>query len=434
MDGVILFADDHIYTPDRPESVLFDSLKGELPVLGVHNLELATSAVKSIGSFKALILDWQYGDDNEEDEDLMAEVAEELGQKKVVQAPSQKEEAAFNFLNENDFYSLIYIFSEKDIEESHGPKLREKFGDRIRIKRKDNFARENVETFKEEILKEIEEWKEQNQNLSVPIQWSVAINESIQKIFKELAEAESHWLKELYDSATSDGVDPELFVIELMQLILSESVIQNKDLLSSIMKVGKEDASGVEEANLNDHRKALSKLFSRLFYSELKDDTPIMTGDICQLSDDSFGVLITPECDIRFVKEESGDYEFLVFSTTGMNDHLKKHNSYDRTAGEDFHGFKDKRKDGLRELFNQENGRFHFLPSFPLFTEDLNQACVINFRTATKRLKSSDVDKLERKYKINSPFIQQLRQRYLAYKGRVGTPALPSHVRDWNLQ
>ena len=129
MEGVILFADDHIYTPGRPESILFDSIKKELPVLGVQSLELATSAIKSIGSFKALILDWQYGDDEETDNDIFKDIAEELGQKNIVQAPSQKEDAAFNFLNENDFYSLIYIFSEIDIEESHGPKLREKFGD-----------------------------------------------------------------------------------------------------------------------------------------------------------------------------------------------------------------------------------------------------------------------------------------------------------------
>ncbi|MBN3581954.1 hypothetical protein JYB64_06105 [Algoriphagus aestuarii] len=409
-------------------------MKEELPVLGVHNLELASAAVKSIGSFRALILDWQYGDERMEVEDLMEEIKEELGQKGSLQAPSQKEDAAFHFLNENDFYSLIYIFSEIDIEESYGSRLKEKFGDRIKFKKKENFNRENVGSFKEEILLEIEEWKVQNQNLSVPIQWSVAINESIQKIFKELAEAESHWLKELYGSATNDGVDPELFVIELMQLILSESVIQNKDLLSSIMKVGKEESSESSISNLNDHRRALSKLFSRLFYSELKDDTPIMTGDICQLSKDKFGVLITPECDIRFVKEESGDFEFLIFGKESMNDHLLKHNSYKRSDTEDYHSLKEKRKEGLRELFNQENGRFHFLPSFPLFSDDLNQSCAINFRNATKRLKSTDVINLHRKYKINSPFIQQLRQRYLAYIGRIGTPALPSHVRDWNLQ
>ena len=219
-----------------------------------------------------------------------------------------------------------------------------------------------------------------------------------------------------------------------MQLVLSESVNQNKELLSSIMEIGKSNTPEVEEPLLDDHRRDVSKLFSRLFYSELKDDTPIMTGDIYKLFEDSYGVLITPECDIRFVKEESGEYEFLVFTVSGMNDHLIKHNSYDRAAQEDFHKFKEKRKSSLRELFNQENGRFHFLPSFPMFNEDLSQACVINFRTATKRLKNIDVEKLERKYKINSPFIQQLRQRYLAYIGRVGTPALPSHVRDWNLQ
>ena len=33
-------------------------------------------------------------------------------------------------------------------------------------------------------------------------------------------------------------------------------------------------------------------------------------------------------------------------------------------------------------------------------------------------------------YKLNSPYIHQLRQRYIAYIGRYGVPALPNSVRS----
>lgn len=423
MDGVILFADDHIYTPNRPESVLFDSLKEELPVVGVHNLKLASSAVKSIGSFKALILDWQYGDNNEEDKDLLAEAAEELGQKSVVQAPSQKEDAAFNFLYENDFYSLIYIFSEIDIEESHGTKLKEKFGDRIRFKRKDNFDRENVETFKTEILQEIQEWKEQNQNLSVPIQWSIAINESIQKIFKELSEADKTWIKDIYDSAVSDGVDAELFVIELLQLLLSESLVQNTSLIEPIKNLGNQEKEEINDENKPDYQKSLSRLFSRLYYSSLTKDAPVMTGDICKIEENLYGIIVTPECDIKKVKNnKSLSYDVLSFSADSLKNILAK----------------DHVKKNKKSIFFQVIPSLHFLPSLPFLSEEFKVGVAIDFSQDSIKILSSKMDEYlktnPRTHKINSPFIQQLRQRYISHIGRVGTPALPTYVRDWNLQ
>ena len=430
MDGIILFSDDHIYSADRPESALFEALRYELPVLGVHTLDLAAKAVRSIASFSALILDWQYSDGQG---DLFNEVAEELGEGVRVARPAAKDDAAMSFLKDNDFYSLIYIYSELDIEELHGETLRTKFGDRVKIKRKDEkFKKENIEEIKQAILNDITEWQTNNKNLAVPIKWSVAINEAVQKIFKELSTAEQNWLKELYDSAAKDGVDPELFVIELLQLLLAESVIQNKELLDAISEIGAQTAQAIPPANVAAHQKSISKLFSRLYYSELKETTPLMTGDIFKFDNDTYGILITPECDVSHIKKTEGcEFEFLTFSKTGFADFLRKDKSVNDRA--DYAKYPDKRKDALRQLFNQEMQRLHFLPSMPLLNDEAKDSCVIDFRIANRRLLASEAILLERKFKINNPFIQQLRQRYLSHIGRVGTAALPSHVRDWNL-
>jgi hypothetical protein len=45
-----------------------------------------------------------------------------------------------------------------------------------------------------------------------------------------------------------------------------------------------------------------------------------------------------------------------------------------------------------------------------------------------------DFDELKREYKLNSPYIFQLRQRYLAYIGRVGVPAIPPSLKAYNLK
>lgn len=430
MEGIILFSDDHIYESNRPEGALFEALRIDLPVLGVHSLDLAAKAVKSVASFGALILDWQYSDQQEEEN--FDDVAAELGQKKAVKRPAAKDDAAFKFLQENDFYSLIYIFSELDIEETHGEALREKFGDRVRIKRKDEtFTKENIEVVKQTILSDIEQWKTDNKNLAVPIMWSSAINESIQKIFKELSEADPNWLKEIHDSAEHDGVAPELFVIELLQLLLGEAVIQSKELLDAILQIGQMAAVPIADANLDIHRKSLSKLFSRLYYSDLKETTPTMTGDVYKLNDTTYGIVITPECDISHIKKTAGcEFELLTFNINGFDDYLKTKSISSRA---DYNALVDKKKDGIHQLFNQEIPRLHFLPSIPFLNAESKGSCMIDFRVATKRVPAAELLALPRSIKINSPFIQQLRQRYLAHIGRVGTAALPKHVRDWNL-
>ena len=429
MAGVILYADDHIYSNDRPENSLYNELRRDIPVLGLERLDFVEESTKSIGAFRAVILDWQFGN-----QETFEDVEEELAIPNPITQGSVLENETFTFLNENDFYSLIYIFSQENIEESaNGISLKEKFGDRIRFKTKDDsFTSDNITTIKNQILQEIEDWENENRNLSAPIKWSEAINVAIQKVFKELSDASDIWLKHIYDSADKDGVDPELFVIELMQLLLSENLLQDQNLIETIKQEGSQQINyGLIDPLKVD--RSISRLFSILSYSKLSDDAPIMTGDVCQINESTYGIIITPECDIRHIKDNDySEFELLLFSINNFKQYLFEVKSFNKGV-DDYETFKPPRKNGLRSLFNQNDPRLHFLPSLP-FAGDFNITSVIDFRTSTRRIKSKALKRMSRPYKINSPFIQQIRQRNLAYIGRVGVPSLPNNVRDHNLR
>jgi hypothetical protein len=447
MEGVILFADDHIHTEGGSEKLLFEALNKDLPVLGVNSLDLAKQSIQSIGSFSALILDWQFSNEVEDD---FADIAEELGGKAAIMpTTSVKEDATLKFLEENDFYSLIYIYSETDVEEKHSS-LKDRFGDRIKFKKKTNIS--NTDKEKEQILKDLKGWEEKNQNLSIPIKWNKAINQKVQKIFHELSAADPNWVRDLYKTADEDGVEPSIEVINLFQSLLSEKIIQDTDLKNEIKTI----ATDEKNKEVTDP-KSYAQLFRRFFYANVFDEDPIMTGDIFDFGEDEFGILITPECDIRhIVDSDKYSFEFLTFTKNSfrktafnlkMDFKLKQlHAKIQEAMGLD-QGLPKGQKQAISleinnqladqefklqlQAFTQTNSKLHVLPSFK-FGEDY-QPVMIDFRLNRISMKGNEVNPESRVCKLNSPYIQDLRQRYLSYIGRVGVPSLPDPIRRLNL-
>src|SRR5207302_5121025 len=167
----------------------------------------------------AIILDWVFDDK----EALVAGAdAEDV---KYVRAPDNR---TLRFLEDNEFYSLVYVYSTEDVQAQYGPQLSEKFGERIR------FQKKPLEHPAEDIIKTIGDWREQNQNLSIPLAWTATINRSIQRVFYELARADSNWLRDLAESAKEDCVNEDLFVIEILQSLLTENLIQDAELRKAI--------------------------------------------------------------------------------------------------------------------------------------------------------------------------------------------------------
>ena len=98
MEGVILFADDKLldYSDESSkksslENKLFRSLSESSPVLGVKKRDQVENSLNAIGTFSAVILDWQFDDednlDEEDDDD------ETVG---LIQKPSQIETKTFD--------------------------------------------------------------------------------------------------------------------------------------------------------------------------------------------------------------------------------------------------------------------------------------------------------------------------------------------------
>jgi len=446
--GVLVYADDKIYDDKSSENRFFNKINKVHPVLGVESLEKVKASTSSIGSYSALILDWDFG----EDEAARIDLGD--GADGVTLPKRSLENETFDFLMYSHFYSLIYIFSENDIENSdEGEKLIQKFGNRIKFIKKDKFGTdEEITETSSEILKEIENWRVFNKNLSFPIKWGQTINQGIQVVFDDLASADEDWISELYKSVESDGLDPKVFVVELFQMILSEQILTDNAFLelleqqvsetqktevpeSKPASKGNSKAEKVDIATESPIDKTkeskLAKLFSRIHYSTLLDDSPIMTGDVCDLTDGTYGIIISPECDICTICSVPGYYfDMLVFNPSNFNTVFQSQAKNYVQA--EYDGLKETKKKGLRGFWNAGKlVKFHLLPSLP--EPKLKERVIIDFTKSAMKYRNDYVVQLNRPFKLNSPFIQQLRQRYLSYIGRVGVPALPNSVRDWNL-
>src|SRR5690606_9535603 len=142
-------------------------------------------------------------------------------------------------------------------------------------------------------------------------------------------------------------------------------------------------------------------------------------------------ILFTPECDVNAKKEKA--LEFLIFNRKQFNDFLENKKKYKKV---NFEQVKDK-EGKLRELtkeFNNGIMSHHILPSFPFELNKHNDSALIDFETAFIVKIKADFEGKRSGYKLNSPYIYQLRQRYLAYIGRVGVPAIPHSLRLYNIK
>jgi len=86
------------------------------------------------------------------------------------------------------------------------------------------------------------------------------------------------------------------------------------------------------------------------------------------------------------------------------------------------------------DAFTQTNfPRLHILPCFEFQPGNYSGIALIDFRSGLDLIECSKIQLGNRVGKLNTPYIQELRQRYLAYKGRVGVPGYSKKLREWLL-
>ena len=439
MDGIILFADDKIFKASY-ENIFYHSILNERmhPVMGVDSLELLEKTIRSVSTYKALILDWNF----------------ETGED-VIEGLEIPNETPASFLLENDIFSLIYIYSDKDVQNSEdGQKLSIKYGNKIKFKRKDHSqgtAEESAASDKQRIFQEILEFEQANPALQIPFIWSKSINRATQEIFRKLELADPNWVAELYRTAANDPVEPSVEVINLFQNILTENIIQDKVLNDKIKEVTN---TGAELLNPEDY----AKVIKILYYSKVKETAPIMTGDILKFDDVNYGVIITPECDIRHVLDnpQNSSFEILCFSKGDYHKSdfklqatIKATPVIAKAEEQKKITFTTNEKAELSQILNsqvksaesilqvkaftQTNPKLHLLPCFEFEEGCYSGIAKIDFRSGLMLSLGNSISIPQRIGKLNTPYIQELRQRYFAYKGRVGVPNPSRKMREWLL-
>lgn len=408
MNGIVIFADNRIFSQGK-ENELFNLFLSnpEFSVLPIDSLGCLESAIKSASTFRACIIDWDFENSEVKDEDFTG-----------IDLPQR---TPMSILMENSLYTLVYVYSEKELPENDKMDLQNKYGNKIQFRTKNK----DVKSEYENILNDIQTFEANNTHMIVPIIWSQSINQSAQTIFNELESANAFWIKEIKDTSLADGGDATSEVIDVFNNLLNEDLIQNRTLRNLLDSFDCNDENRQEDDT--------ARLYRRIYYSKIVDGTPVMTGDIFKFDEDKYGILITPECEIADKKKEKEKeyYDFLMIS---KNVSLKYQEEKQKTFSKNENAAK-----SAKEIFNNKVISRHVLISFPFEEKLYNLIGLIDFNTALRTMqkidnKETSIMNCRTNFKLNAPYIHQLRQRFVSYFGKYGVPAIPDSLREYNLK
>lgn len=412
MKGVIVYADDDVLNvkDNSLEYQLYDLFRQDdhytiIPITSIVDLE---ETVKSVSPIRVLMLDWQFKRMGDMEDGLVL--------------PDETPEI---FLRDSKLFSLIYIFSKEELSVGMQESLKAKFGNKIQFKKK--LANDdNVALVYKQVTADIAQLEEKNKQMSVAYEWSQCINVAQQKIFNELDSADPTWIKILSDAARNETGDATTDVVNMYQELLSEQLRQDAVLRQAI--------ETYQVDNDLQNPQSIAKLYQRLIYSKVEDGQTLMTGDICTMRDGKYAIVITPECEMRHRNE--CNVEILILDNNFSMDMPKKKGWSQCVAGWfsklKITPNKDDR-DKYRKIYNNDDAGIHNLPSFPFKDGVYNKSAMIDFRTAFGMIPYNDAKDNRIGYRLNAPYIQQLRQRFLSFFGRCGVPAVPDDLRDYNL-
>lgn len=131
MNGVVIFADNRIFSKGK-ENELFKLFlnDSDFSVLPIDSLECLESTIKSASTFRACIIDWDFENNDMKDEDFDG-----------VELPQR---TPMSILTELTLYTLVYVYSEKEIPETEKKELQSKYGKKSDLKQNKEMSIQNI--------------------------------------------------------------------------------------------------------------------------------------------------------------------------------------------------------------------------------------------------------------------------------------------------
>jgi len=380
--GPVVIVDDQISVPESTDQIhklIARIEKQKLPVIKYASIEKAKNELEGLIFSNFVVLDWKF--DGSASDDIL-----DIG----ITAPESKEEMQaqenIDFINSLQKICLAPIFIISNFDKETIEYTLHKNGI-LKAKNNSVFVEQKSEILNspERLIQTIEKWIENNPHVYLAKWWT---NEWLKKntsVFWDLYHSAPNWPNLVYKTLKDDGGEPVLGLIEMLsQLVYSE--ICASSLIESPISV---------QVELDDLQ-SLKNLYKRLVYSTNDIGSDIKPGDIFKIGEEYF-LNIRPECD-----------------TTS------------RTKNPELYLLKGKKSSPDPKNFDEEFGIIEKPSQIILLQLDGEDVVVFNKRKL--EIKKHSEIKGEKLCRVVHPYITKIRQSFISYIGRFGTPAYPKEI------
>ena len=257
-------------------------------------------------------------------------------------------------------------------------------------------------------------WLNSNPQARLALLWSRGVRLSLSHPIRELLRLQQGELGSLARYLRSKGFDsPALAGVELLRLLqslLARQLLGDSQLAQRILTI--------LEPALNSQGEMTPERFGGFLAAEMyaipAGVSKIRTGDVIDVGDEQrpFVTVLTPACDLVHANPET-DYVLLARAVE-CRQVFARFNS-------------DTRKD----IVSQKKGRYHFLPFVPLANDKVH--LIVDFQDVQAPLLSQANERITEGAwtvvaTLESPYRENLVQRYVSLTGRIGLPDLPAHI------
>ena len=382
--GPVVVIDDEVNRASTKIGKLVEIIeKQNLPVLKYENLEKARDELNGLIFSNFVILDWKFESPS----------TDELFEGAIRGGDTIEEfqvQENINFIKELQKVCLAPIFVISYLAKES---IEDKLEQNGILKDKNNFVfverKTELLATPGKLIQQIEEWIKKNPHVYLAKWWT---NEWLRKntsAFWDLYHSAPNWPSIVYKTLKDDGEEPLLGLIEMLsQLIYSE--ISTSSINESYI---------VKEFEIDDLQ-SLKKLYNRLVYTTNDIEKDVKPGDIFKIKG-KYYLNIRPECDTT--KRNWDQKLYLIRGEKLSLKNAQKNVKYDVKYG-------------------------IILKEYQIVLVFLDGKDVVEFNK--KYLKVMEYSEIKDKKicRVVHPYITKIRQSFISYIGRFGTPAYPKEL------